>query len=235
MCSFKTLKKMTKARFTNHVRAIAVALLILSFHHETKAQFAFSLGPKGGLAVTTFKGADADNIDARSSWFGGVFTNFQLGKVLALQPEFLLTERGADVTSSNVRTNISINYFEVPVLVKIRFPLANEVIFPHILLGPNFAFRTNVDLAGTDTQSGAVIETNTDDVKRSDIGALVGAGVDIQTQGSGIFFTIDGRYGWGFTDINDNDNMIALKNAGWTFAVGVGFRIGNSSEDADDY
>jgi hypothetical protein len=225
---------MRNLNFTGTMKAVAVALLLLVMNDEANAQFAFSFGPKGGLAVTTFRGADAENIEGRTTWFGGLFTNFQLGKVVALQPELLLTQRGADVTSNNVRSNISINYFEVPVLAKIRFPLANEVIFPHLLLGPNFAFRTDLDLASTDTQSGAAVEANTDDIRRSDIGALVGAGIDIQTQGSGVFFTLDGRYGWSFGDINDNDNMVALRNAGWTFAAGIGFRLGNASEDLDE-
>jgi hypothetical protein len=225
---------MSRVLLKNYKTALAIALLVLSFNQNVKAQFAFSFGPKGGLAVTTFRGADTDNIEARTSWFGGVFTNFQLGKAIALQPEFLLTERGADVTSNNVRSNIRINYFEIPVLIKARLPLANEVIFPHILAGPNFGFRTNVDLTGTDTNSGVAVEANTDDVRRSDVGALVGAGIDIQTQGSGVFFTIDGRYGWSFADFSDNDNMVELRNAGWMFAAGVGFRIGNASDDLDD-
>ena len=211
---------------------VVIAFVVLA--HRSYGQFGFSLGPKGGLAVTTFRGADADNIKSRTNWFGGVFLNFQLGKVFALQPEFLLTERGADVTSNNMRSNFSINYFEVPVLAKIRLPLAGEVIFPHVLIGPNFAFKTNFDLSSTDTGSGAAVDVSTSNVKKSDIGALVGAGVDIQTRGSGVFFTIDGRYGFGFSDINDNDNMIALRNAGWMFAAGVGFRIGKPSDDVDD-
>ena len=48
---------------------------------------------------------------------------------------------------------------------------------------------------------------------------------------NGIFFTIDGRYGWSFQDLNDNDDVISLKNKGWMFSAGVGFRLGNSSGD----
>ena len=47
----------------------------------------------------------------------------------------------------------------------------------------------------------------------------------------GVEFMIDGRYGFGFTDINDSDNSVSIKNAGWTFAAGVGFRLGNKDND----
>lgn len=224
---------MKKITFTNLLFGTMLLSALLLGYTESNAQFGFSLGPKGGVAITSLKGTDANNVDARTSWFYGAFANIQLGKVVALQPEILITERGAEVTSNNSRSNISINYFEVPVLTKIRFPLANEVIFPHILVGPNFAFRTDFDITSTDTQSGGSIAVSSDDVRRSDIGGLVGAGVDIQTRGSGVFFTLDGRYGWSFQDLNDDDNMIALRHSGWTFSLGVGFRLGNASEDAD--
>ncbi|MGC3943812.1 MAG: porin family protein [Chryseolinea sp.] len=200
---------------------------------DAKAQFGFALGPKGGVAITTFKGTTSANIDSRTSGFYGIFTNFQLGKVFSLQPEFLLTERGANVSANNVKSDIKINYFDVPVLAKLRLPLANEVIFPHILFGPDFAFKTDFHATATDTQSGSTFTVNDADVKKSDIGGLVGAGIDIQTRGSGIFFTIDGRYGWSFQDLNDNDGTITLRNKGWMFAAGLGFRLGNSSRDAN--
>jgi hypothetical protein len=221
---------MKKMKFKG-VAMAAIVLLLLFSHPAARAQFGFSLGPKGGVALTTFRGTDANNINGRTTGLYGIFANIQLGKVIALQPEFLVTKRGADVTSNNTRNNIRLNYFEVPVLLKIRFPLANEVIFPHILLGPNFMYRTNLNLSSTDTQSGTVLSANKADIRRSDVGALVGAGIDIQTRGNGVFFTLDGRYGWGFVNVNTNSNMITLKNAGWMFAAGIGFRVGNSSNE----
>lgn len=219
---------MTKLKFTKSFFAILLTAVMLCSVEEARAQFGFSAGPKGGMAISSFKGADAENIDERSSWFGGVFLNFQLGEMFALQPEFLLTQRGADYTSNNTRNSLSINYFEVPVLAKIRFPLANEVIFPHLLVGPNFGFRTDMDFSSRDTQSGVNLAADADGIRDTDIGGLVGAGIDIQTRGNGVFFTIDGRYGWSFQDLADDDNMIALRHAGWQFAAGVGFRFGNS-------
>jgi hypothetical protein len=212
---------------------IAVTLLIMLATDPVFGQLGFAAGPKGGLSVTSFKGDDLDEVESKTNWFGGVFINLQIAPAFALQPELLLTERGAEVTSGNVRTDVSIKYFEVPILAKVRIPLANDVILPHILVGPNFGFKTDFGMSSTDTQTGNAITTSTGEVKSSDIGGLVGAGIDIQTEGSGVFFTLDGRYGFGFSDINDNDNMLVVKNVGWTFAVGLGFRIGKNKNDTD--
>lgn len=212
----------------NLFKAVAITLVLFAAVQESKAQYGFSLGPKAGLAVTSFNG-DAD-MNGTTNWFYGVFANVQIGEVVAIQPELVFTERGGEVTSNNVRSNISINYFEVPLLLKIRLPLANDIIYPHFLLGPNFMFRTDIDLTSTDTQGGAMVGVNADDIRKNDINGLIGLGVDIQTPGNGVFFTLDGRYGFGFRDINDNDNMVGIRNVGWNFAAGLGFRIGNNDE-----
>ena len=48
-------------------------------------------------------------------------------------------------------------------------------------------------------------------------------GIDIEPRESGLFFTIDGRYGFGFNSVDGSENAVEIRNAGWSFAVGVGF------------
>jgi hypothetical protein len=216
-------------------RVIMLTLVLVSFHFYSNAQFAFSLGPKAGVAITSFHANNA-TVSARANGFWGLFTNFQLGRGFAIQPEFLMTRRGADVTSNNSTTRFKLNYFEVPILAKFRLPLANETVFPHLLVGPNFGFKTKFNVSGTDTGNGTTVMANTSDIKKNDVGGLVGAGIDFQTRTSGIMFTIDGRYGFGFSNAysNNNTTAVTLRNIGWMFSAGLGFRIGNSSRDLDD-
>lgn len=193
-------------------------------------QLGVAVGPKAGVSISTFRGSDLENIDKRTSWLGGVFLNAQFGSVFTLQPEALLTQRGAKFTRDNVRRNIVVNYFEVPVLAKIRLPIS-DIVFPHVLLGPDFFFRTKATYSSYNTDGGAAIVTSSSDVRKSDVGALVGAGIDIQTRESGLFFTIDGRYGFGFNNINRINNTVEVKNAGWSFALGVGFLLKRDFDD----
>lgn len=204
--------------------ALALSVLFSIVATNSVAQVGLAIGGKAGVGITTFKGSNLSNIDERTSWLGGAFLNAQISPVFTLQPEILFSQKGADYTAGEIRESLVINYFEVPVLAKIRLPIG-EVFFPHILLGPNFAFNTNVKYSSVDTGNGTQVNTNEPDIRKSDVGGLVGAGIDIETKDSGLFFTLDGRYGFGFNDVNQSDNAIELKNAGWSFAVGVGFLL----------
>jgi hypothetical protein len=184
-----------------------------------------AIGPKAGFSISSFRGTNIDNIDNRAGGFGGVFVNLQLSPAFTIQPEFILTQRGADFTENNVRRNLRVNYFEVPVLLKLR-ATGRETVFPHLLVGPNFSFRTNVNYSASDNSAGGTtITTNDTDVSKSDVGALVGAGIDFETPNSGIMFTIDGRYGFGFNNVRKDDGVVELRNVGWYFSAGLGFLI----------
>jgi hypothetical protein len=211
------------SKFLQSTKFILTGLL-LALAATANAQFGLAIGPKAGVTISTFRGSDLDNIDNRISWLGGLFLNAQISPMVTLQPEIILTRRGAEFMNNNVRRNLRVNYFEVPVLAKIRLPIG-DVVFPHVMLGPNFSFRTNLDYSSYDTDAGTTITTNEADIRKSDVGAIVGAGIDIQTRGSGVFFTIDGRYGFGFNNINRVDDTIELRNAGWYFSAGIGFLL----------
>lgn len=189
------------------------------------AQLGLALGAKGGVAITTFRGSNVENIDSRTSWLGGAFLNVQVSPVFNVQPEILFSQKGADYTSAGTRNKLVINYFEVPVLAKFRLPIGDS-FFPHVFAGPNFSFRTNLDYTATETTSGIVLTTNDTDIRKSDFGAVVGAGFDVQSRSSSVFFTIDGRYGFGFNDLEISDSDVEIKNGGWSFAAGLGFQIG---------
>lgn len=203
---------------------LAVTIILGLSCSSSFAQLGIAVGAKGGIGITTFKGSDAQNIDARTSWLGGAFVNAQFSPVFTLQPELLFSQKGGDYTSSGTRSSLLINYFEVPVLAKLRLPVG-EVFFPHILFGPNFAFRTNVKYSSQETGGGTQVTTNDPNIRKSDVGGVAGVGFDIEPRDSGLFFTIDGRYGFGFNNLDRNDNSIEIRNAGWSFAVGVGFLL----------
>jgi hypothetical protein len=192
--------------------------------HPSQAQMAIAFGPKAGLAITSFKTTDAHDITSRSSWQGGLFLNWQLHPIFAIQPEAIFSQKGATYTKNGNRTEVKLNYFEIPVLAKLRIPMG-DVFFPHFLIGPDFAFNTDAKYTSTDTQTGTVYQSEGGNITKTDMGGLIGAGFDIQAKQ--LFFTMDGRYGYAFNTLGDNEYNV--RNIGWAFTIGIGLRFGSGS------
>lgn len=203
--------------------AIAGALVSSALAPSAQAQMALAIGPKAGLAITSFD-TDANEIKSRTSALGGLFLNWQLHPIFAIQPEALFSQKGAVYTQNGNRTDIKLNYFEVPVLAKFRIPVG-DVFFPHFLIGPDFAFNTNVKYTSVETSTGTQYSQNGDDITKTDVGGLIGAGFDIQAKA--LFFTLDGRYGYAFNQLGND--VYSVRNIGWSFAAGIGIRFGSGS------
>lgn len=202
-----------------------ILLAVLLFSINSYSQIGFSLGPKAGVTFTSFRGDQADDIKSRTGWAGGLFANLSLLDFLSIQPEFLIHQKGATSRHNQYRNEIRVNYFEIPVLVKLRLPLG-ETVYPHIFAGPNFSYRVSGKYSSTDTQNGDDRDISIDNVRRSDTGGIIGVGIDIE--GQGIFFTIDARYGFGFNELGDNSYYLNLRNEDLTILAGIGFRIGST-------
>lgn len=186
------------------------ASIILSF--SSVAQMNFALGPKVGLELNSFRGTG--QIDAKASWVKGLFINLQPGTFITFQPELVLIHKQAIQTKNDIRNNIDIVCFEFPALAKFKISI-NNIYFPHLLIGSNIAYNIHSNISATDTQTGKVINTNSGNIRKVDIGCIAGAGIDVQNEWS--FFTFDVRYGFGFNNIGEN-----LNNAGWSVSLGVG-------------
>lgn len=201
---------------------ILVTVMLLS--HNSHAQVGFSLGPKGGATFTSFHGDDALDVNRRSGWTAGIYTHVSLLEFIAIQPEFLIHQKGATSYQSSSKNEIRLNYFTVPVLLKLRVPIA-ETFYPNVFAGPNFSYRLSGTYTSTDTENGEKREVNIDEVRRSDTGGIIGAGIDLE--GRNVLFTLDARFGFGFNDLGDDTYYLNLRNNDITIMAGIGFRVGS--------
>jgi hypothetical protein len=188
------------------------------------AQGSVSIGAKAGYTLTSFTGNSSGTISSNGMGLGGVFVNVHLLGFFAIQPELLVHQKGAVHTENNVRDEIKINYFEVPVLFKLLIPIDAHV-YPHVFLGPSFSYALNSSFTSTDTQSGNQLTANVGNISKTDVGGVVGAGLDYETDH--MFLTLDGRYGASFNTIGSSANL-NFKNNNWTFMAGIGVRFGSS-------
>ncbi|UCG51597.1 MAG: PorT family protein [Candidatus Latescibacterota bacterium] len=134
-----------------------------------------------------------------------------------------------DVSGENT---VTLDYFEFPILGVISFPVGTQARFD-IFAGPALAFKTSaeaeIELTLTaDGQSETEKETMdiSDDVKGTDFGGIIGAGLTFDLQQVTLFF--DARWEYGFTEIFEHPDDPELKNSAFSFIAGMGIPLAKS-------
>lgn len=161
-------------------------------------------GIKGGL---NFANADIDaalleNPDNKTGYHAGLFLEIGLAG-FHIMPEVLYSFKGAE--------DYDFTYLEVPILFKKSFA---KVLNIH--LGPQFGFLTSAEF---DSELLGDLDIK-DELKSTDLSAVVGAGVDLPAGISGGI-----RYVFGLSDVNDNffSSDTEIKNR--TLQVYLGYKL----------
>ena len=155
-------------------------------------------GVKAGYVNANF-GSDADDGDARSSFYFGGLADITISEKFHFQPEVLYTMEGND------EDEFDLNYIRVPLMGK--FYVTEEF---NIQAGPQVGF-----VAG-----GGVAK---DYLKSVDFGLGFGAAYELP---SGLFF--DARYNLGLSDLNDFPAELGLGGQKITqnsFNIGIGYKL----------
>jgi hypothetical protein len=156
------------------------------------------LGVKAGLDLSNFSGTDASTLakndskdslatlKSKAGFAGGVFFGINVGGTWAIQPEVLYVMKGTKISAAHVTGNINLNYFEIPVLLKLNLLPTKSAISPYVFAGPSLSFNAASNVSGLDGTPSIK-----DGVRNADFGLVVGAGLDIQK------FSLDVRYDLG--------------------------------------
>lgn len=181
-----------------------------------------SVGVKGGYTAATLRGDDAGNVDWRSGFAGGLFVNVALVKFFTIQPELLFRQRGGTNNNEtfNINQNLKLTYMDVPVLFKLRIPVA-KTFYPHIYAGPQFSYNLSGEY---EVGAGSVSVDNAVEVRKVDVGGVMGFGLDVVVKR--LFLTADFRYGLGGINIDDSEDPFLLKNKDLSVLLGIGVNFG---------
>jgi hypothetical protein len=163
-------------------------------------------GVKGGASIANVNG---DFVDGLSDWkstvgfCGGIFLEFNFGRVLTIQPEVLYTMKGADTGEGKLK----FDYLEIPVLLKLRIPMGS--VHPFVFAGPAFGFNLKALIEGIKIE----------DMPSSDYSAVLGGGLQL-----GRSIHIDVRYTMGLQKLEIPDlETIDLKNGVFSATIGLAF------------
>lgn len=196
------------------------SFLLFSFLTFT-LQGQIGLGVKAGvnMAQQSIQDIDLDfDSDEISGSIWGAFLEVPLGEgAFALQPEFLVVQKGGKTLLPNIKTTI--NYIEIPILLKLRL-INSNLIDINLLGGPSFGYARN----GEFLEDNAVVKLNfgNDNIQRFDLGMHGGGAVELQLGSLRAFGDV--RYLFGISDLDGTESR-TVTNKGITVSAGLIFKL----------
>jgi opacity protein-like surface antigen len=157
----------------------------------------------------------------------GVFYQLKAGDALTIQPEVNFMQQGTKTDVSilgiNATSSINLNYLQVPVLIKYGFGDMDALNF-FVQAGPYLGLGIGTPTAktcldGTCDSADLKYGSGDDDIKSTDFGVQLGAGVNVNKN-----ISVDVRYGLGLSNTSNGDSANGTtKNT--AINIGVGYKF----------
>jgi hypothetical protein len=223
----------------NTLLRLGLLMLVAIISTQTLfAQKTFMLGVKGGIDIPELRGSTSDPVSkgwsTRLGPYFGIVSTYTLSQKFSLQAELNYSSQGAKRNGNqalpttalvsnppagspqyvwaDMSNEIKLNYFELPVLLKLTLPISDKLNFI-ANGGPYFAYLSTArELASGNTNFYAD-EAHTqpllvgalqfdenqdikDQIKKFNIGVQAGVGLSANVPGGEIMLTIGGNYGF---------------------------------------
>jgi hypothetical protein len=187
----------------------AAAALTLGLAAQARAQV--EVGVKAGLTFATISESNlSPNFGNKTGFAAGVHFGIPLGSNFMLQPEGLIIQQGASVSTTGGDGDIKLTYFQVPLNLRLNF--GSGSVRPFILAGPYAAFKLSCSIDD-------VLSTDCDDidVEGTDYGVDFGGGIRF----SKLF--LEARYNLGLNDVSKLEEGFDSKQRVFVVMVGIAF------------
>jgi len=175
------------------MKKIMIVCVLLISSYALRAQTDAHFGLKGGLNVSNLKVGNT-YLDSKTSAFGGAFFHIHLDRVIALQPEVMISGQGAQQVIDGTNRITSLTYMNVPVLVQYMF-------------GDGFRLQTGPQagmLLSARYNNGASKIDVQNSYKSGDFSWVFGGSYVSPSSGWGV----DARYNLGLTNINEGATIV---------------------------
>ncbi len=200
-------------------KLMLMGLILVAFSAAAFSQMILPIhfGVKGGLALANTYGSDVP--DSMSGWkpgfYGGVYGNYSFSPMMAVQGELLFTQKGAKYSYGNVKGSSTINYINIPILLRLNVPnLTFGLAFlGGVDMGVKVSASREQDVGGTKTSG------DYENINGFDIGAALGA------EACYMNFLFEARYIHGLTNVPEKVNNVQAEAKNQAICVGVGYQI----------
>ncbi|MBN2480536.1 MAG: PorT family protein [Bacteroidales bacterium] len=194
-------------------KTLLLISLILAGFLTASGQSKLEIGVKGGMNLATQHSKDP-NASAQSilGYHGGIYVNYFLTDILAVQPEALLSMKGSKWEDPVWNGKDILNYIEIPLLIRYQpFEIFN------IQAGPQFSY---LFLAKRIEDGSDEKEDAKEFYKNGDVGLVIGAEANLPFR---INLTI--RYILGLSDVAVTDPDYTYKWTNNVLQISAGFRL----------
>jgi hypothetical protein len=175
------------------------------------------IGLKGGLNMFRPYGDDMPDVSYYYGFAVGGFYSYRINDVFLIQPELHYSVKGGKEDDDGEESVLKLGYIDIPVLFKFDLPVEGKSWAPNIYAGPYIAFLLGADIDGYDVK---------DFFNSTDLGLVVGGGLDFNLSEGRRLLSFDLRYSIGFSKIYDSDyEDIEAFNHGFQFLLGYGFSM----------
>ena len=173
-----------------------------------------SVGAKAGVNLANVNG-DVDNTDMKVGFHVGGYVNVAFSDALSLQPELLFNSVGYKYTVSNgfdeADVTSNLNYISIP--VSLMYSIGPVDLHAGPQLGFLMSAKTKSDFDGFDDQD------LKDDLKSTDLGFNVGAGVKFGN------LNVTARYTIGLSNIADGDDADDIDVKNGVIQLSLGYKL----------
>jgi hypothetical protein len=199
------------------VRALTVVVCLLAASMasaQDKVQGGVIGGP-GWASLTLKTDGSFPDFSGRSGMAIGAFIVTPTRHGIGLEPEVLVTLKGAKATEGPDEALFRVTSLEFPVLLRFNAPSVPQKTAFHGLIGPTFGFPLSARQEAS--ISGSTVDEDVSDLVRGfEVGLTAGAGVDIGR------LRVDGHFTWGLTRLNtDTSGNTSAKSRMFTVLAGV--------------
>ena len=183
------------------VAALVAVMSLVSVESNAKV-----LGVKAGANISSLSGVSSldafgDALANAANFQGGLVFNFGFGqkKIVALQPEVLISFRDASVDWEDLDLKLTTSRLEVPVNLQAGLNIG-KVARVYVQAGPYFSYVLSDNTASFQEYASQIGSAVTDfDVSRFNWGIGIGAGVQLFS------FQLSAKYDFGINELEGAD------------------------------
>ncbi|HEU4929075.1 MAG TPA: porin family protein [Candidatus Krumholzibacteria bacterium] len=205
-------------------RVCVLAAVALAAAAGAHARAAWTVGIKGGPCMATLRGDDAGGAGTRTSFGGGAFAEGEFSENVSLRVEGLFLGKGASFHDADQDEELSLDYFEIPILFVLQLPVSLETTLS-AFAGPAIGLNMGAEYESTFGTS-TVTEDVDDQFSNVDLGLVLGAGVNVAVRS--IVIGLDARFDLGLTGVGEDDlpgQEQQVKNRAWLVMASLGFPV----------